>query len=637
MPAIDEVFSPDGGLLARHLTDYEHRPEQLAMAHAVAKTLGHGGQLVVEAGTGTGKTLAYLVPAILSGLQVVVSTGVKNLQEQIFFKDIPFLRKYIGREFTAVMMKGRGNYLCPLRLKRFAQLPLLERKGDAKLLDAILEWTLVTKTGDKAELAAVPEDHPLWAHVCGHTDFCIAQKCPRGTDCFVGALRKEAEKAQLVVVNHHLFFADLALRGKGAGNVLPDYQAVIFDEAHEVEEIASQYFGFAVSNHRLDELVRDTLRELDEVKPPNRPELIRDLDNLDTRARNFFSRFQRQGKEERRFSLKDTPPDPEAAEALLGSLAYLEEKIGKIDPLPDSTRAVAHRHFAIAADLRAILKAESDEHIFWGEARGGGVYLNASSIDVAPLLRATLYAGCTTIFTSATLAAAGDFSYFRKSLGLDAAETMALPSPFDFAAQAQIYLPPMPDPASPQFADALAEEAVKLITLVKGRTLFLFTSFRGMYEIRKRLTGRLPYTLLMQGEASRTALLERFRSEVESVLLATSSFWQGVDVKGESLSCVIIDKLPFSSPGDPVLAARIDRIKKNGGQPFTEYQIPEAVLALRQGIGRLIRHRTDHGIMMIADSRLRSKGYGKTFLRSLPPAPVVNRFDALRWRQEKPF
>ncbi|MBI5638344.1 MAG: ATP-dependent DNA helicase [Nitrospinae bacterium] len=631
MPAIDEVFSPNGGLLARHLADYEHRPEQLAMAHAVAKTLAHGGQLVVEAGTGTGKTLAYLVPAILSGLQVVVSTGVKNLQEQIFFKDIPFLRQYIGREFTAVMMKGRGNYLCPLRLKRFSQMPLLERKGEAKLFDAILGWAQTTKTGDKAELSAVPEEHPLWAQVCGNTDFCIAQKCPRGTDCFVGALRKEAEAAQVVVVNHHLFFADLALRGKGAGNVLPDYQAVVFDEAHEVEEIAAQYFGFAVSNHRLEELVRDTLRELDEAKPPNRPELIRDLDNLDTRAKNFFSRFQRHGKEERRFSLKETPPDAEAAEALLTSLAYLEEKIGKIDPLPDSTRAMAHRHFAIAADLRAILKAESDEYIFWGETRGGGVYLNASSIDVAPLLRANLYAGHTTIFTSATLAAAGDFSYFRKSLGLDAAETMALPSPFDFATQAQIYLPRLPDPASPQFTDALAEEAVKLITLVKGRTLFLFTSFRGMYEIRKRLTGRLPYTLLMQGEASRTALLERFRSEVESVLLATSSFWQGVDVKGESLSCVIIDKLPFSSPGDPVLAARIDRIKKNGGQPFTEYQLPEAVLALRQGIGRLIRHRTDRGIMMIADSRIRSKGYGKTFLKSLPPAPVADRFDALRW------
>ena len=259
------------------------------------------------------------------------------------------------------------------------------------------------------------------------------------------------------------------------------------------------------------------------------------------------------------------------------------------------------------------------------------MYLNASSIDVAPLLRANLYAGSTAIFTSATLAAAGDFSYFRKSLGLDDAETMALASPFDFATQAQIYLPRLPDPASPQFADALAEEAVKLITLVKGRTLFLFTSFRNMYEIRKRLAGRLPYTLLMQGEAPRTALLERFRSEVESVLLATSSFWQGVDVKGESLSCVIIDKLPFSSPGDPVTAARIDRITKNGGKPFTEYQLPKAVLALRQGIGRLIRHRTDAGIMMIADSRIRGKGYGKTFLKSLPPAPVVDRFDALRW------
>ncbi|MBI5177948.1 MAG: ATP-dependent DNA helicase [Nitrospinae bacterium] len=629
---MEEVFAP-GGLLAQHLGDYEHRPEQAQMATAVRETLKNGGQLVVEAGTGTGKTLAYLVPAVHSGLQVVVSTGTRNLQEQIFFRDIPLLQRYLGIPFSAAMLKGRSNYLCPLRLKKSSQMPLISNGRDTKHLDLIYEWAQTTQTGDRAELTKLPEDSPVWAQVCSTTDFCAGQKCPRATDCFIGRLRKEAEKAQVVVVNHHLFFADLALRERRAGSVLPDYQAVVFDEAHEVEETAAQYFGFAVSNYRLEELVRDTMRELDDLKPPNRPELLRDLDALDTRAKNFFGRYRRQEGEERRWSLKEHPPDAEAGQYVLDSLALLDTRLGSLDPLPDSARLLAHRAFSLREEMAKLMAHDNDDFIFWGEVRGKGVFLNASSMDVAPLLKNALYGSATTIFTSATLAAGGDFSFFCSRLGIENARTMALPSPFDYATQAAIYLPHMPDPKSPAFFDALAEEAVKVITLVKGRTLFLFTSFKGMYETRKRLEGRLPYTLLMQGEGARHALLDRFRDEVDSVLLATSSFWQGVDVKGEALSCVIIDRLPFSSPGDPITSARIERIKKNGGKPFVDYQVPEAVLALRQGIGRLIRHRTDRGIMMLADSRLRTKGYGKTFLSSLPPAPVVDKFERLRWEE----
>lgn len=631
MPTVADVFAPDG-LLARHLGDYEYRPEQAAMAAAVEKALSGGGQLAVEAGTGTGKTLAYLAPAVFSGLQVVVSTGTRTLQEQIFQRDIPFLRRCLGTDFTAVMVKGRSNYLCPARLKKFSQSPLFGRKGDAKTLDRIFDWAQKTKTGDRAELEDLPEDNALWPQVCSTSDFCLSQKCPRGTECFVGTLRKRAEQARVIVVNHHLFFADLALRRKGAGTVLPHYQAAIFDEAHEVEDVASVYFGFAVSNYRLEELVRDTLRELDELKPANRPEFIKDLDHLDTRAKNFFLRFRKGDGEERRFSLKDAAPALDAAEYLMDAMAAMETKLGALDPLTDGMRAVAHRFFTIREDLSAIVKGESKDYIFWGECRNNGVFLNASSIDVAPLLRETLYAECTAVFTSATLAAGDDFSFFKKNLGLEEAHTLLLKSPFDYQKQAAIYLPRLPDPADPRFGPALAEEAVKVINLVKGRTLFLFTSFRGMYQARGLMEGKIPYTILMQGEAPRTTLLERFRNEVESVLLATSSFWQGVDVKGEALSCVIIDKLPFSSPGDPILAARIDRIKRSGGRPFVDYQIPEAVLALRQGLGRLIRHRDDRGIMMIADGRIRSKGYGKAFLASLPPAPVVDSFQGLSAR-----
>lgn len=630
MPSAADVFSPEG-LLAKRLPDYEHRPEQAAMASAVEKTLAAGGLLAVEAGTGTGKTLAYLVPAVFSGAQVVVSTGTRNLQEQVYFRDVPFLRECLGVNFSAVMVKGRSNYLCPPRLKKFAQMPLLERKGDAKTLERIFEWAQKTKTGDRAELEDLPEDNGLWPQVCSTSDFCVGQKCPRGTDCFVGALRKRAEQSQIVVVNHHLFFADLALREKGAGGVLPQYQAVVFDEAHEVEDIAAAYFGFSVSNYRLEELVRDTLRELDELKPPNRPEFIRDLDNMDTRAKNFFLRFRRNSGEERRFSLKDATPALEAGGYLMDALAALEAKLGALNPLPDGVRAVAHRFFSIREELALIIGGTNPKYIFWGESRNGGVFLNASASDVAPLLRETLYSRCTAIFTSATLAAGEDFSFFQKNLGVEEAETLILKSPFDFAKQATIYIPRLPDPADARFPSALAEEAIKVINLVKGRTLFLFTSFKAMHGARQILEGRIPYTILVQGEAPRTTLLERFRNEVESVLLATSSFWQGVDVKGESLSCVIIDRLPFSSPGDPLLAARIDRIKRDGGRPFVDYQLPEAVITLRQGIGRLIRHRTDRGIMMIADGRIRSKGYGKIFLAALPPAPVVDSFSRLSW------
>ena len=628
---ISNLFGPDG-VLAGSLDDYEYRPEQLKMAEAVAASIDSAQNLVVEAGTGTGKTLAYLVPAILSRRQVVVSTGTKNLQEQIFFKDIPFLRKHLGVKFSAVMMKGRSNYLCPLRMQKFTQRPIFRDGREAKMLDEIFRWMKVTKTGDRSELADLPEDSQLWNQICSNPDFCGSQKCPRATECYIGALRKEAEASQIIVVNHHLFFADLAIRGRSGNGVLPDYEVAIFDEAHQVEEIASNYFGFSVSNFRFEELVRDAVRELDQspLSPAEKQEFTRDLDNLDTRSKSFFHAFETE--RERRFGLANIDMEPEAADILVSSLSAIEEKFSGLEALTDEIRNIAHRFRTIAEDLKAILKMDDKEYIFWGEVRGRGIFLNASSIEVSDIMKGHLYSKSISVFTSATLASAGDFSYIVSRLGLEDAETIALATPFDYASQAKVYLPDMPDPNSKEFLEALADESLRLIKLVKGRTLFLFTSFKNMRETRKRLHGKMEYTVLMQGDAPKHLLLEEFKLDVGSVLFATSSFWQGVDVRGEALSCVIIDRLPFASPGDPIMAARIDRVREKGGNPFIDYQVPYAVLALKQGLGRLIRHRNDKGIMMIADNRMVTKSYGKSFIDSLPPAPLVRNFESLDWK-----
>ncbi|GMT43064.1 MAG: putative ATP-dependent helicase [bacterium] len=628
MKKVEEIFGP-GGALSRNIGDYECRPEQIEMARAVTGVIGSGGKLVVEAGTGTGKTLAYLVPAVLSGLRVVISTGTRNLQEQVFLRDIPFLQKRLGMDFTAVMLKGRSNYLCPLRLELFTQAPLFKKESDGDWWIKIHEWARKTRTGDRSELLDMPENGSIWPQICSNPDYCAAQKCPKSTGCFISNLRKEAEQSRIIVVNHHLFFADLAIREKNFSGVLPSYDAVVFDEAHQVHETASRFFGFSISNYGMEELSRDTLRETGELDIKDKKDFLRDLDHFQTRTINFFHSFR--SMSDRRFALSTKKPEKEASELLLSSLALLAERIGSISGLPDRARALAHRYSITHSELSRIIAAEEEEYIFWGESRGSGLFLYASSMDVAPLLKANLYDERTVVFTSATVTSAGDFSYFCSQLGVEDAEMLALPSSFDFKKQVTIYLPRMPEPDNPRFIDALADRSFEIIEMVKGRTLFLFTSFRNMHELRKRMEGRIKYRILMQGESQRHTLLDKFRENVASVLLATSSFWEGVDVRGEALSCVIIDRLPFASPGDPIMAARIEHIRKKGGNPFMDYQLPDAVLSLKQGLGRLIRHRSDRGIMMIADPRIKTKSYGKNFMKSLPAAPVVDSLDKIRW------
>jgi len=627
---ISSVFEP-GGLLSESLEDYEPRPSQIKMATSVADAFKSCRPLVVEAGTGTGKTLAYLVPAILDGKQVVISTGTKNLQEQVYFKDIPYLKKNLGVDFDVVMMKGRSNYLCNDRLKLLSQGSMFKSPEEIKSLKKINAWAKTTKTGDLSELSGIPESSSLWSQVHSTTDFCSARKCPRQTDCFISRLRKKAEESQLIVVNHHLFFADLAIREKNFSAVLPDYDAVIFDEAHQIEDIASAYFGSSISNHRFDELIRDTVKEADKGLAKKKGEFIKDLDNLDSRSKIFFHSFTK-GKE-LRFSLADNQPDETATNVLIKSLDAIESKLSGLKETTDQLRILSTRYLKLRDELELITARKDENYIFWGEARGKGVYLHASSIDVSQTMKDTLYSRCTAIFTSATLASASDFSYFTTRLGLEDAETLLLESPFDYQKQVSIYLPQLPEPNSPAFIKSLSEESLKLINLVKGRTLFLFTSFRNMYDVRRVIEEKVKYKILMQGEASKHKLLEQFREEVDSILLATSSFWQGIDVKGEALSCVIIDRLPFASPGDPVISARIERIKKNGGNAFKDYQVPFAVLSLKQGLGRLIRHRNDKGIIMIADRRITAKSYGKIFMKSLPPATITDLFANLKWER----
>ncbi len=404
------IFEP-GGLLASSLEDYEDRPEQKKMAAAVAGAIEAGRNIIVEAGTGTGKTLAYLVPAILSGRQIVISTGTRNLQEQVFFKDIPFLKKRLKGRFSAVMLKGRANYLCPLRLEKFSLAPMLENSADGRLLREILEWSVATKTGDRSELGGMPEENRIWNSVCSTYDFCSSQKCPRMTDCFIGRLRKKAEDAQIIVVNHYLFFADLAIREMSSNRVLPNYDAVIFDEAHQVEDVASQYFGLSISNYRLEELVKDSYPVLKECDPDEREETTKDIDNLLSRSRSFFHSFRKDA--DRRFSLKENELLQEPAEILLTSLEAIRTKLSAMKNIPEPIKALIQRYALIHEELLEITSLRNDEYIFWGETRGKGVFLYASVIDVSSIFQEALYPRCTTVYTSATLASAGGFDYFQ--------------------------------------------------------------------------------------------------------------------------------------------------------------------------------------------------------------------------------
>ncbi len=631
---LQQIFGP-GGEIACHHPNYEFRPGQIRMAEAVASAIAERHHLCVEAGTGTGKTLAYLLPSLFSNKRVIISTGTKNLQEQLYFKDVPFLEQALGQPLSVSYLKGRSNYLCLKKLEEIDGEGYLFSRHDPEYLAKIREWVRGTETGDRAELKDLPDELPLWRHLDARRETCTGQKCPDFDACFVTRVRQRALESDIVIVNHHLFFADLALRQGDFGAVLPDYSVVIFDEAHELEDVVTQYFGVMVSTYRLEEFVRDGTKALADAGAPS--SFLHDqLTKLAACAGDFFGKFR--GREGR-FPMQELGVGleirrgPQAEDVLSDSyrsmvtqLALIESGLSNFSVQSDAIEALIRRASELQGELAQIMESDSSEYVYWYELRGRGVFLWASPIQIAPILRERLFPKVdTAVLTSATLSTGGNFEFIRSRLGLEESEDLILGSHFDFSRQALFYVPRrIPEPREEGWVPQACDELEKILSASRGRAFVLFTSYNQMEAVYEVLRNRLPYPMLLQGERSKTGLLEEFRNTPNAVLFATSSFWQGVDVQGEKLSCVVIDKLPFSVPSDPVVAARIRHINQNGGNAFHDYQIPEAIILLKQGLGRLIRSKTDRGILALLDKRVLTKRYGRTFLASLPPAPLTH-------------
>jgi len=645
---IEKVFGT-GGLVSRFHDKYEYREGQVKMAAAIATAFTDKKHLMVEAGTGTGKTLAYLIPAIAAVIRdkkrIIISTGTKNLQEQLMEKDIPFLQKILPNKFTAAYMKGRSNYACLYRIKKAENQPVLDGLEQMDHFRAISRWVNETATGDRRELVDLPEELSFWNRINARADICIGQKCPEFEPCFITRMRSRADAADLIVVNHHLFFADLNVRGNQFGRVIPDYSAVIFDEAHLIEDIASDYFGFQVSNFQIDELVRDI-----DGLPITDAVSTRELTRLSARiiglADQFWIRFTQARTDGRypllpdvfthRTSSGESKPTPlgEAHFALDTAVKDLETALDAFAETLPEAESLLRRARQARFDLEFVVSQSERNYVYWLERRGKGIFLRASPVDVSELLREKLFEKVDTcILTSATLSSNGSFNFIRERLGLDSSKTtgMVAPTSFDYEKQAILYLPKaMPDPRSPEFTQMAAGEIIKILEVTQGHAFVLCTSNQSMNALFELVSSRVNFPCLVQGSMSRAGLLDRFRETPNAVLFATAGFWQGVDVQGEQLSCVIIDKLPFAVPTDPIVAARSRFIEDNGGRAFFEYSVPQAVISLKQGIGRLIRSRTDRGVIAILDPRLRTKGYGRDFLQSLPRMRITSELSDAR-------
>jgi len=627
---LERVFGL-GGWLARHHPRYEHRPAQFEMAAEVAAALENRKHLIAEAGTGTGKTLAYLVPIILSGRRVVISTGTKNLQEQLFTKDLPFLKKLFP-DVRATLMKGRANYLCRQKLYDAERQPVLSGLDEMDLFAQIRKWEQRTQTGDRVELHHLSDSSELWAKLDARREACTGQKCPEFARCFITLMHQRAAESDIIIVNHHLFFADLALKQDDYASLLPEYAAVIFDEAHDLEDVATQYFGMQFSNYRVEELARDTEQTLKQ-KDLKVAEVHAAVADLRRRAEIFFELFP-SGEGRHPFDRRDQFLEGNRAHYsnVQNSLTRLETELKRITDRPEEINNLARRAEELRKTLEIVLESQDRNYVFWWERRGRGIFVEASPIDVSAILRERLFekVECA-VLTSATLMVSGTFDFLKRRLGLDHATERVFPSHFDFKQQALLYTPhQMPDPREPNFGARAADEVVEILKATHGRAFVLFTSYQQMRDIFERVRSRLRYPMLIQGQAPRNALLERFRSTPHAVLFATSSFWQGVDVQGEQLSAVIIDRLPFAVPSDPVVAARIRQLNEDGGNAFVEYQVPQAVISLKQGFGRLIRSTNDRGVLVILDPRIVKMRYGQQFFESLPEYGRTSRIEAVK-------
>ena len=637
---LHQFFGPEG-LLSRTHPAYEFRRGQLQMAQAVEQALAEKRHLIVEAGTGTGKTLAYLLPVIRAGRRVLVSTGTKNLQEQLFFKDIPFLEQALfpqgDRKLRVCYMKGRNNYLCRKKLYDLTGQPVLSGLEEIEQYRAIAEWEKTTETGDRAELATLPESSALWPHLDARSDKCLGQKCSQWERCFITEMHRRALESDIIIVNHHLFFADLAIKQSAErvpdAGILPDCAAVIFDEAHELENVAGSYFGVTVSNWRIEDLARDVESSLQRAKSLSAG-VAGALGSLRERSQLFFSLLPggegRVPFESRQEFLEENGDE---YIGLMQALGRLGAELQSMKQKPEEVFNFVRRVDELRVQLSFVMESNERNTVFWIERRGAGkeprgaggrsgrhVFLQATPIDVAPILRSCLFdhLECA-VLTSATLAVGGGFEYIRRRLGLEHAREVVLPSHFDYENQAILYVPPdLPDPRTSQFAEHATGRIRQLLEITRGRAFCLFTSYAQMNEVYNRLLGELEYPMLLQGNAPKRALLEEFRITPNAVLFGTSSFWQGVDVQGEQLSCVIIDRLPFEVPSDPVVAARVRAIDAEGGNAFYQYQVPAAVITLKQGFGRLIRSLHDRGLLALLDNRILKKAYGRVFVESLP-------------------
>ncbi len=618
MQSAEDILAIDGPL-AGLIDGFSSRPQQIELAQAIEQAFAESSSLICEAGTGTGKTFAYLVPALLSGAKVIISTGTKHLQDQLYQRDLPLVHQAIGRAVQLALLKGRSNYLCAHALKiTETENRYIDNKTLSQLHD-IRQWSQHTQHGDLDELGHIPDSASVRSYVTSTTENCLGQECDYFEGCHLFAARRKANDADIVIVNHHLFFADLALREHGYGELLPTADMVIFDEAHQLPDLASMFFSQTLSSRQFFDLIQDARAAYYE-EAADLPEFLPLLDKVDKSVRDLRLQF---GNNEQRFDWQAVSDKSEVRSALAALTesghsvhTALEDFAGRGKLLDNCFKRTEN----LLDMLESFDDSSAREHIRWLETRGSGFLLHRTPLNIAQAFQARLreYA-CELIYTSATLSVNGSFSHFAGQLGLESVKTAIWDSPFDFQSQALLYLPSgLPDPRESAYTEKMIEQVMPVLSLTRGRAFILFTSHRALKIATDLVRAKTDYPVFVQGEAPRTELLESFRSTEHAVLLGTSSFWEGVDVKGQSLSCVIIDKLPFSSPGDPVLKARMKLLEEQGRNPFMEYQVPEAVIALKQGIGRLLRDKDDYGLLMICDPRLKTKSYGRVFIKSLP-------------------